>query len=123
MLRLFGLFSLTAFVSLASGCAMCCHPFDCDYLYQGGRWVRDIPNEGRVGSAFYNAGHRVDDEYVYDEASPEASVDTLPAPTNDSMMQPMPPAAPESNSMRAPDSRLVPSRPGNSVPYLPLPNN
>ena len=42
--------------SLASGCATCCAPYDCHYLYQGGAWVRHNPTSGRVGSAFDEAG-------------------------------------------------------------------
>jgi hypothetical protein len=128
MLRLFGLLSLSAFVALASGCAMCCHPYDCNYLYQGGRWVRDIPTEGRVGSAFYNAGHRLDDDVAPAENSPPAGVNELPAPENGTLLEPM--SDPTTGGMLepspslAPDSRLVPSRtlpssPGSSVPYLP----
>jgi hypothetical protein len=56
-----GLLSLALGVMISSGCAMCCAPFDCNYPYVGGRWVRDNPSEGRVGSAFAPAGHRVDD--------------------------------------------------------------
>ncbi|HZN36961.1 MAG TPA: hypothetical protein VFB80_24190 [Pirellulaceae bacterium] len=41
---------------LSSGCALCCAPFDCHYPYVGGAWVRTDPVNGRVGSAFYNAG-------------------------------------------------------------------
>lgn len=47
---------LVSTISLASGCAMCCAPNDCDYLYQGGAWVRHNPSSGRVGSAFDEAG-------------------------------------------------------------------
>lgn len=127
MLRLFGLLSLSAFVVLASGCAMCCHPYDGHYLYQGGRWVRDNPTEGRVGSAFYNAGHRIDDEVVSAEAPSATNTGELPAPGG-AMLEPM--ADPTTDGLlaplpsRAPDSRLVPSRspsalPGSSVPSLP----
>ena len=41
---------------LSSGCALCCAPYDCHYPYVGGAWVRNDPVNGRVGSAFYNAG-------------------------------------------------------------------
>jgi hypothetical protein len=56
-----GLLSLALGAMISSGCAMCCAPFDCNYPYVGGRWVRDNPCDGRVGSAFAPAGHRVDD--------------------------------------------------------------
>jgi hypothetical protein len=45
---------------VGSGCAMCCAPYDDYYPAVGGRWVRDNPTEGRVGSAFAPAGHRVE---------------------------------------------------------------
>ena len=106
MTRLLGLLSLAALMSLASGCAMCCHPYDCHYLYQGGRWVRDVPDRGRVGSAFEEAGHRVDDVA---ETQPQQATPASP-PAN---------VAPNSNS------RLVPQRtpatmPRNNAPYLPV---
>jgi hypothetical protein len=44
-----------------SGCATCCAPFDEHYPAVGGRWVRDNPTHGRVGSAFEPAGHKVDE--------------------------------------------------------------
>jgi hypothetical protein len=60
MRRLLYLAWLVSLTSLASGCAMCCAPFDCDYPYLGGRWVRHNPSSGRVGSAFDEAGGPVD---------------------------------------------------------------
>ena len=107
MLRLLGLLSLVGSISLASGCAMCCHPFDCHYQYQGGRWVRDIPDRGRVGSAFDEAGHRVDDGTALAPAEAE------PTPA-----EPLP--APAANG--GAKSRLVPQRPqrGATEPYLPM---
>ena len=101
MSRLLGLLSLAASLSLASGCAMCCHPYDCHYLYQGGRWVRDIPDRGRVGSAFEEAGHRVDD------AAPQ-QLEPAPTPAASAPVQPNP------------NSRLVPPRAGGMTPYLPM---
>lgn len=47
-------------LSLGSGCAICCAPYDCDYPYVGGRWVRHNPSTGRVGSAFDEAGGPID---------------------------------------------------------------
>ena len=41
-----------------SGCTMCCAPFDYDFGYQGGAWVRDNPSSGRVGSVFEPAGYK-----------------------------------------------------------------
>jgi hypothetical protein len=59
-----GLLSLALGVMISSGCAMCCAPYDCNYPYIGGRWVRDNPCDGRVGSAFAPAGHRVEEATV-----------------------------------------------------------
>ncbi len=47
--------------SWSSGCATCCAPFDDYYPVVGGRWVRDNPTCGRVGSALEPAGHKVED--------------------------------------------------------------
>lgn len=47
---------LLGLLPLASGCAMCCAPYDCSYPYVGGAWVRHNPDSGRVGSAFDEAG-------------------------------------------------------------------
>lgn len=55
------LVALVAGLLLSSGCAMCCAPHDDHYPYVGGRWTRDNPTHGRVGSAFEPAGHRVED--------------------------------------------------------------
>jgi hypothetical protein len=52
MARAFALLTLALTALMASGCATCCNPFDYDYLYQGGAWVRNDPCYGRVGSAF-----------------------------------------------------------------------
>ena len=56
MSRLLALSLLTSLIGLSSGCAMCCAPFDYDYLVTGGRWTRFNPTSGRVGSAFDEAG-------------------------------------------------------------------
>jgi hypothetical protein len=64
---------LCSLMLVASGCAMCCAPYDCDYLYCGGRWVRNNPSSGRVGSVFDEAGAPVD-------ATPTAAAAPTPAP-------------------------------------------
>jgi hypothetical protein len=61
MARQLGLLIVMAGLSCASGCATCCAPYDDYYPAVGGRWVRDNPAHGRVGSAFAPAGHRVDE--------------------------------------------------------------
>jgi hypothetical protein len=77
-----GLLLLTV-ASLASGCAMCCAPFDCDYLYQGGAWVRHNPSSGRVGSAFDEAGGpNTGGDVLQQEPTPaEAGAEPIPVPT------------------------------------------
>ena len=60
MSRLLGLLPVLGWMLLSSGCAMCCAPYDYDYLFAGGRWVRHNPSSGRVGSAFDEAGGPVD---------------------------------------------------------------
>jgi hypothetical protein len=54
--RLLGWSLLAGLMSLSSGCAICCAPFDYNYLVTGGRWTRYNPSSGRVGSAFDEAG-------------------------------------------------------------------
>jgi len=39
---------------------MCCAPFDYNYPATAGRWVRNNPTSGRVGSVFDEAGAPVD---------------------------------------------------------------
>ncbi len=72
-----------------SGCAMCCAPYDCDFGYTGGAWIRDNPSWGRVGSAFEPAGYKAVDDGQVTESPTE------PTPAQDQPMddpQPMPPA-------------------------------
>ena len=52
--------SLIAVLAATTGCAMCGSPFDYTYSAHGGRWERDDPVEGRVGSAFAPAGAKAD---------------------------------------------------------------
>jgi len=56
---------LQSFICLVSllplvGCAYCQSTFDQDYGAQGGSWERHNPTEGRVGSAFSDAGSRLE---------------------------------------------------------------
>jgi hypothetical protein len=78
MARLLVALSLVSLISLASGCAMCCAPYDCHYLYQGGAWTRHNPTDGRVGSAFAEAGGPTMMATPADEPTPAA---TLPEGT------------------------------------------
>jgi hypothetical protein len=56
MSRLWALSLVVCVLSLSSGCAMCCAPFDWDYQSVAGRYTRNNPSSGRVGSAFDDAG-------------------------------------------------------------------
>ena len=60
MSRSLAMLSLLGLMLLSSGCAMCCAPYDYDYPFVGGRWVRHNPTSGRVGSAFDEAGGPVE---------------------------------------------------------------
>jgi hypothetical protein len=71
-----GLVALIAGVLISSGCAMCCAPYDDHYPYVGGRWVRDNPSHGRVGSAFEPAGHRVEEVAAATEPTPASEMPT-----------------------------------------------
>ena len=84
-----GLLLLTV-ASLASGCAMCCSPFDCDYPYQGGAWVRHNPSSGRVGSAFDEAGGpNTGAEVLQQEPTPaDAAAEPIPVPTGTRTVMP-----------------------------------
>src|SRR5262245_22181555 len=56
MSRHWALSLVACVLGFSSGCAMCCAPFDYDYQNVTGRWVRNNPSGGRVGSAFDEAG-------------------------------------------------------------------
>ncbi len=66
---------LMAAISMASGCSMCCSPYDDDYAAYGGVRPRGDMQYGRVGSVFAPADQQVvetsfsesDDDY-YDYA-------------------------------------------------------
>jgi hypothetical protein len=68
------LLAVVAIGSWSGGCATCCAPFDDYYPMVGGRWVRDNPTCGRVGSAFEPAGHKVEEV--------AATTATEPVPAN-----------------------------------------
>ena len=44
---------------LLGGCAVCASVDDYNYAAHGGRWQRDDPSHGRVGSLFTPVGHDV----------------------------------------------------------------
>ncbi|QDU29126.1 hypothetical protein ETAA8_42330 [Anatilimnocola aggregata] len=64
----FGVF-FAALLACSSGCTMCCAPFDCDFGYTGGAWVRDNPSWGRVGSVFEPAGYKATGDAVTETAT------------------------------------------------------
>src|SRR5262245_66435346 len=85
MSRLWALSLITLLIGLSSGCAMCCAPFDYDYLVTGGRWTRFNPSSGRVGSAFDEAGGQSDVALTTATGEPTpaaqpATAQPLPAP-------------------------------------------
>ena len=65
-------FSWVAMLVLAglTGCAMCDNSQDCTYPAFGGKWQRDNPVSGRVGSLFDPAGVEVTDQVTLSEAEP-----------------------------------------------------
>lgn len=80
---------LLVVASLTSGCATCCAPFDCHYLYQGGAWVRHNPTSGRVGSAFDEAGGPNTGEVIQEEPTPaQAEPEPIPVPTGTRSIMP-----------------------------------
>ncbi|MDX1945194.1 MAG: hypothetical protein SFU86_07295 [Pirellulaceae bacterium] len=88
MSRLLGLALLLPILA-SSGCAICCAPYDYHYPYVGGRWVRDNPTCGRVGSVFEPAGSRVEIDPAEDAAM-QGEPTPAPAPADDGMQSVMP---------------------------------
>ena len=76
MSRLLALSLVVGSLALAGGCAMCCAPFDYNYPATTGRWVRNNPTSGRVGSAFDEAGAPVD---IVPATAAAASTPTQPS--------------------------------------------
>jgi hypothetical protein len=69
-----------------AGCTLCPSPYDCDYGFYGGSWQRDVPSQGRVGSAFNNAGGPINppqEEPIQtpDEPTPSDAPDRPTTPT------------------------------------------
>jgi hypothetical protein len=57
-----------------TGCAMCDNGQDSSYAAFGGKWQRDNPYSGRVGSAFDPAGMRVIDSSLPTQAEPPMEI-------------------------------------------------
>lgn len=66
MKRCFALASVIVVVASATGCAMCCSPYDDAYNAYGGKWQRADMYNGRVGSAFHPAQGGVGGDVVYE---------------------------------------------------------
>ena len=92
MSRLWALSLVTTVLGLSSGCAMCCAPFDYDYIVSGGRWTRYNPSCGRVGSAFDEAGGPSDVAMVSatGEPTPAQPATSQPTPAQPTPSQPTP---------------------------------
>ena len=89
MARLAAGWFLLCLIAMSSGCAMCCAPFDCHYLYQGGAWVRHNPTSGRVGSAFDEAGGPNPEAALLTEPTPAAAEpEPVPVPTGTRSVMP-----------------------------------
>ena len=99
-----------------SGCAMCCAPYDYDYGYTGGAWVRDNPSCGRVGSAFDPAGYKAleDDAPTTGQPTPAGR---SPAVEELDPDQPMPDAPPMLEGIE-PAPRVEPAPGMISAPRL-----
>ena len=81
------LISACLLIAPLTGCTLCPSPYDCDYGFYGGSWQRHEPSQGRVGSAFNNAGAplnpRVEESIeVPGEPTPSESPErpTIPSP-------------------------------------------
>lgn len=66
MKRYFALASVIVVVASATGCAMCCSPYDDAYSAYGGKWKRTDMYNGRVGSAFHPAQAGGGGEVIYE---------------------------------------------------------
>jgi hypothetical protein len=88
MARLAAGWLILGLVAMSSGCAMCCAPFDCHYLYQGGAWVRHNPTSGRVGSAFDEAGGPNTGGEVIEGQPAPAGTEAEPIPTGTRSVMP-----------------------------------
>lgn len=112
-----GLIAVTLLAG-TGGCTMCCAPFDCDFGYTGGAWVRDNPSQGRVGSLFEPAGYKAIAENVSAEEVPTPAgrpIDEAPAEPMaepDTMTEPTSPRSLPPNMTSTPRLRRL-------QPYLP----
>ncbi len=87
------------------GCAICASPYDDHYSAFGGRWERDIDNHGRVGSAFTQAGYRVDE--AGEEVGNEAMEPPLGQPGETNELQTISYSMPYDESLEGVDESQV----------------
>ncbi len=75
-------FSWVAVLVLAglTGCAMCDNSQDCSYPAFGGKWQRDNPFSGRVGSLFDPAGIHISEQMTLTEEGPTLAEPEAPEP-------------------------------------------
>jgi hypothetical protein len=111
--RISACFLAAALLIGSSGCRMCCAPYDWDFGYTGGAWVRDNPSSGRVGSAFDPAGYKAMEVDPADreptpagDGQPPAieNLDPVDPPEN---AEPMPAPGPAPGMISAPRLRPV----------------
>ena len=57
---------LGCYFVILTGCTLCPSPHADEYGAYGGIWQRDDLNNGRVGSVFAPAGHRIEDPQQVD---------------------------------------------------------
>jgi hypothetical protein len=84
------LISACLLIAPLAGCTLCPSPYDYDYGLYGGSWQRHEPSQGRVGSAFHNAGAPVNppvEELIQTPGEPTPS-ESPERPTIPSPLQP-----------------------------------
>src|SRR5262245_9236062 len=108
MSRLWALSLITGLIGLSSGCAMCCAPFDYDYLVTGGRWSRFNPSSGRVGSAFDEAGGPSDVALTAATGEPTPAAQPVPAQSLPAPATPRQPSYRTQTMGTQPSVRMVP---------------
>lgn len=105
-----GLLAATLLAGL-SGCTICCAPYDCDFGYRGGAWIRDNPSSGRVGSVFEPAGYKAIADRSSTDPTPAAEAPAIenldPEETPPDNMSPLPMPRTSPNMISTPRMRPV----------------
>lgn len=113
-----------------TGCAMCDNSHDSSYTAVGGKWQRDNPYSGRVGSAFDPAGMQVTDSYlsaedgmpveIWEEDDVEGDVEPLLEDTADELGEES--ELPQAEMLETDESEAAEAGvPGAASPSLPAP--